>query len=403
MTTVEPSYRAARPRLLAISAAMFAVGTNAFGIAGLLPEIAHSLEVDTAVIGWSITTYSLLVAVLSPLFSTFGARIPRRLMLAGGMGLFALGVVLTAVAPVAWVFFAGRAASALGAAALVPTGTAAAPAIAGPAARGRALALVAFGFTLALAFGSPLGTAIGDLLGWRATLGVIAALGAALAVVLALVGRGIPNPEPLALRDRLRPLGRPAVIAMLGSFLLAVASFNVVYLLAALVFRPATGGSGLALSLVLLCFGVAGIVGNRFAGVLTDRLGARTTGLVALGSIALALVAMPFVVAIPGLREASIVLWGLGGAIVQVPVQGRLVALDPANAAITMSWSSTAMYVGIGIAPLIGGAVAGAAGAPAIPLAGAVLTLVAAGLLLAGMRSPATEVTPTPARAAARS
>jgi len=71
-------------------------------------------------------------------------------------------------------------------------------------------------------------------------------------------------------------------------------------------------------------------------------------------------------------------------------VQHRLVHVEPENAALALSWYSTAMYVGIAIAPPIGALALAAGGAVAVPLAGAVVTVAALALFLVGYlaRSP---------------
>ena len=55
--------------------------------------------------------------------------------------------------------------------------------------------------------------------------------------------------------------------------------------------------------------------------------------------------------------------------------EGALVEIDPAAAGLTLGWYSTAMYVGIAVAPVIGGA-ALAGGAVELPLAGAAVTAI---------------------------
>jgi predicted MFS family arabinose efflux permease len=78
--------------------------------------------------------------------------------------------------------------------------------------------------------------------------------------------------------------------------------------------------------------------------------------------------------------------WGIAAFAVVVPVQHRLVGLDPAAAGIVLSWYSTAMYIGIGIAPVIGGAALGVASS-AVPLAAAGISLVGLIVFLVGLRA----------------
>lgn len=384
MTLVEQSYRRVTPALLVLALALFVVGTNAFVIAGLLPRIAAGLGTTAGGVGSSITVYSLIVAVAAPAVSVLLPRVPRTRLMAAGVALFAAGTAIAALAPNLGVFIAGRSLAGLGGAALVPTATAAAASLARPEKRGRALALVGAGFTLATAVGSPLGTALGGLAGWRFPLWCLVGVGVLLAAALPLVVRDVPLAPPVSLRRRLEPLTDLRIVAPLATTLLMVAGFNIVYIFSAAVTHASTGGSGTLLALLLLAYGVAGVAGNTVAGPLTDRFGSRPIATLALTGQAIALLVLPF--AEPSLIASLVVFafWGITAFAVAIPVQHRLVAVDPESAALALSWYSTAMYIGIAIAPPIGTLALAAGGAVAVPLAGAVVTIVALGVFLVG-------------------
>jgi MFS transporter, DHA1 family, inner membrane transport protein len=374
-----------RLRLGLLAACLFVVATNGFVIAGLLPHVAQDLGVSPQTVGTSITVYAITVAVVSPIASIVLARVPRRAVLTGGMLLVAVGTTAATAAPGLGLFLAGRIVTAIGGAALVPAATAAAPSVLPPEHRGRALAIAGLGFTLAVAAGSPLGTALASLGGWRLALGVLAGLAVLLTVAVAVLVRGIPQPPLIGVAARFAPLGDPRVLLALLAMVLATASFNIVYIYSAAVTAQATGGSGVLLAVLLLVYGVAGVVGTSLAGRLTDRRG---TTPVALGAMTLQVV----VLALLAVAAASFLLdlplfalWGIAAFAVVVPVQARLIALDPAAAGIVLSWYSTAMYIGIGIAPVVGGAALGA-GAALVPLAGAVAALLALVVFVLGLR-----------------
>ncbi|MFC4139663.1 MULTISPECIES: MFS transporter [unclassified Microbacterium] len=384
MTVIERSYRGPLRHLLLLGGAMFLVGTNAFVIAGLLPRISVALHTTQAAVSYTVTAYSLVVAVAAPAIAILLPRLPQRVLMAAGAGLFAVGTAITAIGSDLGWFAVGRILAALGGAALVPTATAVGAELATPDRRGRALAIVGAGFTLATALGAPLGTAAGSVFGWRMPLAVLALAGAAIVVpLLALFrmpGRGItPN-----LRTRFAPLADPRILLTLIAFALAVAAFNVVYIFSGQVTAAATGGSGTHLAALLLAFGAGGVAGNLAAGAITDRLGGSTAALIALAVqlLALGLIA-PLEADYPALLLAFVV-WGAASAAISIPVQHRLVSIAPSAAAVTMSWYSTALYLGIALAPPLGNAAAALGGALLIPLTGAAATIAAVVLLLAG-------------------
>lgn len=383
MTAVK-QYQGYTGKLLLLAAAMFVAATNAFVIAGLLPDIAATLGVTPAGVSYSITAYALVVAVAAPVVSIVFARVSRTALMTVGMAVFGLGTAVSTMSDTLVPFFIGRALSGLGSAALVPTATAAAAALAPPERRGRALALVGAGFTLSTALGSPLGTALGGIAGWQLPLWLLVGGAAVLTAVLPLTVRGVPIAPPVRLRQRLTPLTNPRVLAPLGTTLLMVCAFNVVYIFSSAVTASSTGGDSTLLAVLLLSYGAAGVVGNLLAGPATDRLGSRLTGVLALGGQALALAALMLVAGSFAGSVVAFAVWGVVAFAANIPVQHRLVAVAPEAAGVTLAWSSTTLYIGISLAPPVGAAVLATAGPAALPLTGALATALALALFLAG-------------------
>jgi DHA1 family purine base/nucleoside efflux pump-like MFS transporter len=361
MTVIEQSNatRSVGLKLGILAAGLFVVGTNAFVIAGVLPSIAASLGVSPSAVGYSITWYAVVVAVASPLVSVVFARVPRTSLMAAGLALIAAGTFVAAAAGSIEMFIVGRIVAALGGAALVPAATAAAPSLVAPEQRGRALAATGLGFALATAIGSPFGTFLAELGGWRLALAVLAGMATVLTAAVALLVRGIPNGPALSFGARFAVLAHPRILLTLLASLLLVLAFNLVYVFSSSVTHPATGGSEAALAALLLAYGVFGIIGNWLGGRLTDRIGGRSTALWGLAIEAAVFLAL---IAVRGSFVTTLVLfavWGLGIYAALVPVQHRLASIDPARAGISLSWYSTAMYVGIALAPVVGAAALG--------------------------------------------
>ncbi|MFI9484837.1 MFS transporter [Promicromonospora sp. NPDC052451] len=385
MTLIERSYslRGAYLRIALISAALFVVGTNAFVIAGVLPQIATGLGASTSSVSYSISWYAIIVAVLAPVVSVLCARTSRAALMGAGMGLIAGGIALSAIAGDLTLFTAGRVVAALGGAALVPAAMAAAPTLVPAEQRGRALGVVGFGFILATAVGSPLGTALAALGSWRLALGILAALAAVLALAVLVLTRDVPTGVVPGLAARFAVLRDVRIGLALMTTLLFTAAFNMVYIFSSAVTESVTGGSGTSLATLLLVFGVAGVVGNWLGGSLTDRFGARPTALAALAGVTVSLAAL---YAVEGSYVGTAVLfgvWGLATAAALVPIQHRLVDVDPAVAGVSLSWYSTAMYIGIALAPVVGASVL-PYGAAWLDLLGAAAAAAALGVFALG-------------------
>jgi predicted MFS family arabinose efflux permease len=377
--------RASTLKLLLLAAAMFMVGTNASVIAGLLPEIAQGLHTTESTVSYSITVYAVIVAIVAPLASILLARVSRAVLMSVGAAFFSIGTIVASTSMNVGGFVGGRAIAALGGAALVPTASAVAATLVPPERRGRALALVSAGFTLSGALGTPLGTALGSTSTWRLPMWVLAGLGVVVGVGIAAGFRGAPKPVVVPFRQRLTPLADHRVLGAVFTTLFMVIAFNVVFIFSATLTAGATGGSGELLALLLMVYGGAGVVGNLLAGPMTDRYGGRHIAVIALVSVAALLAVLPLVVWSYPLCIAVFAVWGLVAAGTSVPIQHRLVGLDPDAAPVTMSWNSTAMYVGIALSPPLGNLAIGLGGAGFTPVVGAACTLLALGAFLFGL------------------
>jgi MFS transporter, DHA1 family, inner membrane transport protein len=350
-------------RLLMLSLAAFAVGTDSFVIAGVLPDVSASLHVGTAAAGQLITAYALAYALLSPVMAAATAHWPRRTVLLVGLAVFIAGTAGSALLPAYPAVLAARAVAGLGGAMIVPVSGGVAAGLVPAAQRGRALAVVLAGLTAATALGAPLGTALAALTSWRVTMLGVAALGLLAAAGVATLLPPVPTPPAVGLRARLAPVRNPRVSATLATTLLGYAGLFTVYSYIALVFHGATGGNGRTLATLLLVWGLAATAGNLGAGHLVDRLGSHTVIPVALVVALLDFATLRWTSGtLPG-ALAALVVWGLSGWGLLVAQQHRLVSTAPAAAPILIGLNSSAVYLAVSASGLIGAAVISVLGA----------------------------------------
>ena len=164
--------------LIWLSLGAFAIGTEGFMIAGLLPALAHDLDVGLPAAGHLVTAFSLAYAIGAPVLAVLTAGLERKRLLAVAMGGFALANLLAAVAPDYAGLLAARLLLALAAATFMPAASGFAAGLGGVARHGRALARITSGLTLAIVAGVPLGVLVGEGFGWRATFLGVAGLAA---------------------------------------------------------------------------------------------------------------------------------------------------------------------------------------------------------------------------------
>ena len=364
-------------RLLVLAAGMFAIGTDSFVVAGILPQVSKSLDVSIGVAGQMVTLYALSYALLSPVIAATAAHWPRKRLLLAGLAVFVLGNLITAIAPsIEWVL-ASRLIAGLGAAMFSPTATATGASLVPPEKRANALAIVIAGLTSATSLGSPIGTFIGGLGDWRYTMWFVTAVGlVAFGAVYAMLPQIAALPA-VTLRQRLAPLKDSRVVLTLLTTLAAYSGFFAVYTYVGVTFDRATGGKSELLAALLLLWGLAATVGNLAAGKLTDRFGSRTIifAAIALGAIDFAL--LPWSTAHLWSAILAIVVWGLCGWGLLVPQQHRLISLAPASAPLLLGLNSAALYIGVSAAGVVGAASIALLDRHQIGLVGAVMLAVA--------------------------
>lgn len=201
--------------LLSLAVGAFAIGTTEFTPMGLLPVIAHGLQVSVPKAGGLVTAYAMGVMIGAPIITLLMARFRRKLALILLMGLYVAGNLLSAVSYSYELLFAARVLTSLAHGAFFGLGAVEASLSVAPSRRASAVASMFMGLTIANIIGVPAATWLGLNFGWHSAFGVTALLGLVtmLAVQFALPAREIgPAPE----------VGRELQVLVKGNVLLAL-------------------------------------------------------------------------------------------------------------------------------------------------------------------------------------
>jgi len=261
-------------RLAVLAAAVFAAVTTEVLPVGLLPQLADAFAVSEARIGWWMSGYALVVAAGAVPVTAVLARWPKRRALLVLLVTYALSNALVVAAEGRfWLALVARLLGGLAHAGVFSVVVATASALDPPRRTGRAIAAVSAGSTFALAFGVPLGTALGGAVGWRWAFASVSLLLVLLAGATALALPADAGGAPAGAAP-----GRAVLAALRGPGLLLVAITTAVFALGhfsaytyvtPLVLRAGVPAG--AVSLVLLGYGVAGFAGVLASGALADH------------------------------------------------------------------------------------------------------------------------------------
>ncbi|MEV6704046.1 Cmx/CmrA family chloramphenicol efflux MFS transporter, partial [Streptomyces sp. NPDC051453] len=261
--------------LYLLAMAVFAMGTSEFMLAGLLPGIASDLDVSVGTASVLTSAFAIGMMVGAPLVAALARNWPRRSSLLAFVLAFAAAHAVGAITTSFPVLVATRVVAALANAGFIAVALTAAAALVPADKKGRALAVLLSGTTVATVAGVPGGSVLGTVFGWRATFWAVAALclPAALGILKGIpAGRGKEDATGgPALRAELASLARPRlIVVMLLGALVNAATFGSFTFLAPVVTDTA-GLSELWISVVLVLFGAGSFVGVTVAGGLSDR------------------------------------------------------------------------------------------------------------------------------------
>ncbi|MBB4228193.1 MFS transporter [Rhizobium mongolense] len=201
---------------LALACGGFGIGTGEFAIMGLLPNVADTFSVTTPQAGYVISAYALGVVIGAPVIAVLAAKMTRRSLLLLLMGIFAVGNILSALAPTFESFTVTRFITGLPHGAYFGVAAIVAASMVPVHKRARTVGRVMLGLTIATLLGTPLATFFGQSLDWRVAFTSVGVIGL---VTVALIWYYVPRDQVADGASFLRELGafkRPQVLLTLG-------------------------------------------------------------------------------------------------------------------------------------------------------------------------------------------
>ncbi|WP_300682252.1 MFS transporter [Nocardioides sp.] len=257
--------------ILALAVGGFAIGTTEFATMGVLPEIADGVGVSVPSAGHLITAYALGVVVGVPILSFFAAALPRKELLLSFMGLYAVFNLISALVSSFGLLTLARFLDGLPHGAYFGVASLVAANLVTEQNRGRAVAGVMMGLSVANVIGVPAATWLGQSAGWRAAYLTCAAL-AVLTVVLVFVAVPHQPGDPSA-------TGRSEAREFFGSLQVwltmaaGAIGFGGMFCVYSYISKTVTNVGGLdkgAVPFFTLAFGLGMVVGTWAAGELAQ-------------------------------------------------------------------------------------------------------------------------------------
>lgn len=357
--------------VLALTMCAFCIGTAEFVVMGLLPDIAADLSVSIPLAGQLVTAYALGVVLGAPILAAATATLPRKLVLLLMVGVFVVGNFVSAISPNYTILVIARVAAAFAHGTLFGVGAVVAAGMVKPERQASAIGLMFLGLTLANILGVPLGTLVGHTFGWRATFGVITALGLVALVPVYFLVPDIATKPSGGMRHELSVLRQTDVLLAITTTILSSASVFTLFTYVVPLLQDVTGFTPANITLILFMIGIGLTIGITLGGRFSDR-GPMRAMITTLAGMALTLLLLPLFIHIKAATLIVIFLWAMAAFGLVPGLQSRVVdkARHAPNLASTLNIA--AFNLGNAGGAFLGGVVIDRGlGLTAVPLAGA--------------------------------
>lgn len=269
--------------ILSVAVGAFALVTSEFLPVGVLNDVAGDLGISAGHAGLMVTLPGVMAALAAPLLSVGIGTLDRRYLLSALTLIMIIANAVVAYATDFNLLLLGRVLLGISIGGFWATAIALSGRLA-PRGVGvaQATSIIMVGVTLATVLGVPVGTWLSGLMGWRMTFLVTALLGIPVLLAQVLLLPRLTPDKAIQVRDLpalfVNPLARVGLIAVL---LIGLAHFAA-YTYVAPFFKHNANFAGPTIGSLLLLYGVAGVIGNLFAGFAANQSVRHTLMLVAL-------------------------------------------------------------------------------------------------------------------------
>lgn len=350
-------------RIATFILSIFIVGMVEMMVAGIMNLMSIDLHVSEAIIGQLVTLYAITFAIAGPILVKITNRFSPRPVLLYALLVFIVGNMIIAFAPNFSILVFGRIISSAAAALIVVKILALTALLTAPQHRGKMIGIVYSGFSGANVLGVPIGTIIGDLVGWRYTFLFIVFVSVLVGILMYFY---VPQPQYQTVNTEsstkqresnyskiLRP-GEVAKFLAITFLLLVANSVTFIYI------NPLMLSSDHDLSfvsIVLLINGVAGVIGTSMGGFLSDKLTSKRWLTIATIIFITMMLLLNLFLSVTGVLLMIIFIWNIMQWSTNPAVQSGIIEHVEGDTSQVMSWNMSSLNAGIGIGGIVGGLV----------------------------------------------
>ena len=339
--------------ILCLALAAFIFNTTEFVPVGLLPNIAESFSMDVAHAGLLLTIYAWAVSLLSLPLTVLTAKMERRKLL---IFLFCLFIGSHILAGFAWSFYSlmvARIGIACAHAVFWAITTPLAVRLAPNGKKAKAMGFIVVGTSMATVFGIPIGTMIGQLVGWRVTFLCIGFIAFCVMASLLCLLPAVPSMNTISLKAIPEVLKRPVLLNIYLLTAIIITGHFTAYTYITPFMLNVGGFSEQIVVSLLLAVGFSGMIGSLIFAKYSEP---HPTAILVMPVILLIICLLSLYVCSFSLITAIVqgMVWGLAITIIGMVMQSKVIDAAPDAADIATSVYSGIYNIGIGGGAFVG-------------------------------------------------
>ncbi|MCO6557769.1 MAG: sugar transporter [Gilliamella sp.] len=339
--------------ILCLAFAAFIFNTTEFVPVGLLPNIAESFSMDVANAGLLLTIYAWAVSLLSLPLTVLTSKMERRKLL---ILLFCLFIGSHILAGVAWNFYSlmiARIGIACAHAVFWAITTPLAVRLAPNGKKAKAMGFIVIGVSMATILGIPIGTIIGQLVGWRVTFLCIAGIAFCVMILLLRLLPAVPSMDIISIKNIPMVLKRPILLNIYLLIAIIIAGHFTAYTYITPFMKNIGGFNQNVIVLLLLVVGFSGMIGSVIFAKYAEK---NPTAIFIIPMLLLITCLLSLYVCSFTLYTAIIqcLIWGLSITIIGMVMQSKVIDAAPDATDIATSVYSGIFNIGIGGGAFIG-------------------------------------------------
>lgn len=249
----------------------FTVGMAEYVVTGLLTQISDDMHVSISSAGLLVSVYAISVAVIGPFMRIFTMKVHAHRLLPVLVAIFIVSNLVGMLAPNFNVLLLSRLMSAAMHAPFFGVCMSVAAAVAPPAKKPQAIALVQAGLTIAVMIGVPFGSFLGGLANWRFVFGIMIIL-----AVITMLGmmKFTPHVSLSAeanISKELTVFKNPHILIVISIIVFGYSGVFTTYTFMEPMIHDYAPFKIIGLTVCLFLFGLGGVIGNLVTGSVPEH------------------------------------------------------------------------------------------------------------------------------------